>query len=202
MLHTAPPDLPRLRTSHIDSAVILYTLALSIATALVIGLFPALSVMRRQRQALVGGTRGAVTDRNTLRAHRFLVASDIAFAVILLIGASLLLRSYQSLMRVSPGFNSDGLVTADVHLASDRYATRADVLQFFDRAERRIAALPGISAVSAIDRLPYGQSFSRIPLGIGDVGNATDKPVAFNASARPGYFAAIGIPMLKGREFA
>ena len=85
----------------------------------------------------------------------------------------------------------------------DRYKSRVEVLQFFERLEERLAAQSGVLAVSAIDRLPYGPSSSQLRLrvvGRPSAPGAAD-PVAFNASARPGYFRAMGIPVLHGREF-
>ena len=158
--------------------------------------------MRRDPREAIGSTRGATSDRATGRAHGLLLASEIAFAVVLLIGGGLLLRSFAALADVDPGFHQAGLVTADVLVPPDRYPTRAHVLDFFTRVEDRLGRLPGVRSVSAIDRLPYGPSISRLGFRIQgrDIADA-ETPLAYNASARPGYFRTMGIPLVAGREF-
>jgi predicted permease len=104
---------------------------------------------------------------------------------------------------VSPGFPTERLVTADLLLPADGYADRAAVLRFFDALEARLGGRADIAAVGAIDRLPYGASFSRTGCQIIGRPESPDAlPTGYNTAARPGYFDAIGIPIVEGRDFA
>jgi putative ABC transport system permease protein len=203
LLALAPPELARVQYATLNARVLAVTLALALVTALLIGLLPAWRAMVRDPHDDLGSMRGMTAARGTTRVHGTLVACEVAFAVVLLIGGGLLLRSFAALASVSPGFQAEGLVTADILLPPDRYPSRAAVLQFYDRLEERLAALPSARSVSAIDRLPYGPSSSEISFRI--VGRPpairSGEPRGFNTAARPGYFQTMGIPMLQGREF-
>jgi putative ABC transport system permease protein len=199
----APPELARVQDATLNARVLGFTLALSMVTALLIGLLPAWRAVRRDPRGGFGSSRGTTGDRSSTRVQTTLVACEVAFAFVLLVGGGLLLRSFASLSTVSPGFPVDGLVTADLLLPDDRYEDRAAVLRFYDALEDRLAALPGVRTVSAIDRLPYGSSWSYGPFQI--VGRpapqAGAEPRGANTAARPGYFQAMGIPILQGRGF-
>jgi putative ABC transport system permease protein len=199
----APPEIARVQDAALNTRTLAFTLSIALATTLLIGVIPALRARGRQPRERLGSTRGWTVDRNTGRVHSALLASETAFAVVLLVGGGLLIRSFAALAGVSPGFRADGLLTAEVRLPADRYQSRVSVLQFFDRLEERIGAEPAVQSVSAIDRLPYGTSWSGTSFGI--VGRALpagpERPRAYNAAARPGYFRTMGIPVLQGREF-
>jgi putative ABC transport system permease protein len=201
LLALAPPDLARVHDIALDGRVLAVTLSLGVLTALLVGALPAWRVRARDPRADLGDGRGGI-DPRTRRLHAALVTAEVALAVVLLVGGGLLLRSFAALSRVDPGFASAGLVTADLLIPPDRYRTRDDVLQFFDRVESRLRAQPGVIDVSAIDRLPYGPSFSQLRLRIAGRAPAPGAdPLAFNAAARPGYFRTMGIPIVEGREF-
>jgi putative ABC transport system permease protein len=203
LLLVAPPELARIGGATLNVRVLGFTLAVSIGTALLIGLLPAWRAVRRDPREGFAAARGTTGDRGAARAQTMLVACEVAFAFVLLVGGGLLLRSFASLAAVSPGFPVDGLITADVLVPGDAYEDRAAVLRFFDALEARVAAGPGVVAVSAIDRLPYGPSSSGI--GFTVVGRPAPAPGAEprgnNTAARPGYFRAMGIPILQGRGF-
>lgn len=198
----APAELPRIQQATLNPRVLLATLGLGAITAALITLFPAWSAIRRDPRSALGAGRGAIADRGTLRAQSALVATEVAFAVILLVAGGLLLRSFAALARVSPGFAAEKLVTADLLIPGDRYPDRTAVLHFFDELEQRLGARAGVNAVSGIDRLPYGPSSSGIGFRI--VGRSSDgdaNPRGLNTAARPGYFRTMGIPIVYGREF-
>jgi putative ABC transport system permease protein len=203
LLALAPAELARVQDATLNARVLSITLALAIVTALLIGVAPAWRALVRDPRDDLGSTRGASSDRRTGRVQAALVVCEIAFAVILLVGGGLLLRSFAALAGVNPGFRSGGLVTADVLVPPDRYASRESVLQFFDRLEERAGASPGMRSVSAIDRLPYGPSWSRISFRIAGrpADPAASAPACLNTAARPGYFKTMGIPIVAGREF-
>ena len=202
MLRLAPPELVRVQDATLSARVLLFTVLVSAVTALLIGALPALRVLRRSQAEAITSARGATHDRATGRVHTILVACEVALAVFLLIGAGLLARSYSALSNVDPGFDTTGLVTADILVPGDRYPDRPAVLQFMERVERELSVLPGVHSVSAIDRLPYGASYSGLRFTIaGQDAAEGDAPRAANASARPGYFLTMGIPIVRGREF-
>lgn len=203
LLALAPPELARMQDAALNSRMLLATVILGAVTTLLVGALPAWRARTRDPRTDLAAGRGESIDPRTRRLHGTLVALEVAFAVVLLVAGGLLLRSFAALSRVDPGFRTEGLVTADVLVPPDRYTSRGDVLDFFDRLESRLAAHPGVLAVSAIDRLPYGPSWSQIRLRIAGrpARAAGADPVAYNASARPGYFRTMGIPILAGREF-
>jgi predicted permease len=130
--------------------------------------------------------------------------AEVSLASALLVAAGLLIRSFGALAGVDPGFRHDTLLTLDVSVAGvDRYAGRADVLAYYDEVERRVAALPGVVAVSAVDRLPFGRSSSRTRVFAtpGQAADPSTAPTALNLTARLGYFEAMGIPLVQGRVF-
>jgi putative ABC transport system permease protein len=202
LLTLAPPELARVQDATLNGRVLAVALALAFVTTVLIGLPSAWRTVARDPREDLGSMRGTST-RGTTRAHGTLVAGEVALAVVLLIGGGLLLRSFAALANVNPGFPASRLATADLLLPPDRYPSRAAVLQFFDRVEERLAALPGIRSASATDRLPYGPSLSGIRFRIvGQTpGSRSDEQRALNIAARPGYFQTMGIPMLQGREF-
>src|SRR5690606_16145912 len=199
----APPELARIHTAGLSPRVLLVTLALGCVTAVLISVLPAWAVLRRAPGEVLGPARAVTVGRGGRRVQNALITSEVTFAVMLLVTGGLLLRSFLALPSVDPGFDESGLITADVMLATDRYATRADVLDFFDRLEERTAGSGGITSISAIDRLPYGPSYSGVAFSI--TGRASvpsdDPPRGSNTAARPGYFRTMGIPLLAGREF-
>lgn len=203
LLALAPPELVRVQDATLNARVLVVALALAFVTTLLIALPSSFGAVARNQRDDLGSMRGATTSRGTTRVHGTLVACEVALAVVLLIGGGLLLRSFAALASVSPGFHASGLVTADLLLPPDRYPSRATVLQFFDRLEERLAALPSARSASAIDRLPYGPSISGMRFRIVGRPAATraDEPRGFNTAARPGYFQTMGIPILQGREF-
>lgn len=202
LLAAAPNDLPRVQEAALNARVLLFTVIVFAGTSLLLAILPGFFAGRRDPREAFGATRGSTSDRTTGRVYGALVACEVGFAVLLLVGSGLLLRSYSRLAGVSPGFPTTGLVTADLLIPGERYEDRAAVLRFFDTLEDRLRSRPDVVAVSAIDRLPYGASFSRTSFDI--IGRATiagAAPVGFNTAARPGYFRAIGVPILEGREF-
>ena len=203
LMDLAPPELARVPDATLNGRVLAATLVLTVLTTLLIGVLPALRAVRRDHRATLGAARGTTVDRATGRAQAALVACEVAFAVVLLVGGGLLGRSFMALASIDPGFRAEALVTAEVLIPPDRYPTRESVIQFFERLEERLAGLPGVRSASAIDRLPYGSSVSGMSFAI--VGRdmpTTDLPRGLNTAARPGYFETMGIPIVAGREFS
>lgn len=195
----APTDIPRLAESSVDLRVLGFGLALSVLVALVFSLQPAWR-MARVASASRGASDGE--DRGGVRTRTVLVTAEIALAVVLLVGAGLLLRTYGSLLRVDPGFEEENLAGWFVALQSEEYEDPLRVVQFYDRLREEVAAVPGVVSVSGA----LGRPFSGNSIGTGFV--LTDQPAPAegdedSASVRvalPGYHELLGVPLRRGRH--
>jgi putative ABC transport system permease protein len=165
LLALAPPTLPRTAAVGIDPTVLLFTLALSVSTALVFGLVPALSASKGDlRGSLAEGGRGTAGSGRPLAWH-LLVGSEVALALVLLVGAGLLTRSFAGLLAVDPGFQREGLLTASVTLPpptrpasfddpASMMAAEAEILELWGRILPATAASPGVRSAGFVNYLP------------------------------------------------
>jgi putative ABC transport system permease protein len=179
-------------------------MAIAALTGLVFGLAPALEAFRSEPSAaLRESDRGGGTGRGTRRFRSALVVGQLALSVSLLIGAGLLARTMSALMGVDPGFEREGLLTLEFRLPENRYEGDAERLVFYDRLHEELAALPGVEAVGFASDLPFsGNSSSMRLLPEGSSVGWEDAPVLRSNTVSPGYRAAMGIPLLAGRDLA
>jgi predicted permease len=182
-----PGTLPRLEEASIDVRVLLFAVGVSLATSVAAGTAPVLRT----------GTRW-------LRGP--LVAAQIAVSMVLLTGAGLLLRTLWNLERVPLGMSEDHVTTASFVLGRQRYADSARQLAFFDELERGLRALPGVSAAAISDSLPPSGGTRGRPFSTIEVERRARRPEGTGGMVSwryvtPGYFAALGIPILRGRGF-
>ena len=199
----APTGIPFLATARIDLRIVLFTVLLALACAAVFGILPAL---QRPRALALAARQTKFSAHARLR--RVLVAAQIAIGVVLLTGASLLVRSFWNLERQSLGMATRGVLTVHVPLTSQRYPNGQAVLDFYTRAEAALHRVPGVTAVGIGDSLPpdadswhSGERFAdlfvvgrpRTPAGIG--GTVVLRAVT------PGYFRVLRIPIVEGRGF-
>jgi predicted permease len=199
----APADLPRLGAVGIDASVLLVALAVTAAMTLVACLTPSLYTLRaRAAEATKGGTRSSTGERGA-RARDALVAAQVALSLMLLVGAGLTVQAFAALLRQDPGFDPGPTLTFEVPLPDDLYPG-PEAGAFHDELRRRIAALPGVSAVGASNALPLTQltnqsgiSFPGAPGNSGDVQG--DNPLIDWFRVTPGYFVAAGYRLLAGR---
>lgn len=200
LVSLAPANLPRLTEISIDRPVLAYTLGISMITSLLFGLFPALSSSRvGLSEALKqGGSRSAIGG-GTARMRGVLVVAEIALAVVLLSGAGLLIRSFVALQNVALGFRPENVLVMKTNMAAAPPAVR----QFVRDLMPQIGALPGVSAAGATTALPgHSQSmgpyfFDYMPAKV-DLVSAPSTAITIVA---PGVFAALGIPLIAGRDF-
>ena len=202
LMAVAPDDLPRADGVRIDSAVLVFSMAVSVIAGLVFGIVPAiissrpdLTVFLRDagRDGRGGGARG--------RLRAALVAAQVALALVLLAGAGLAIRSFQRLTHVDPGFRAAGVLTFDISLPEAAYATDESQAQFFRDYTARVRQLPGVAAAGAIVIAPltrdgFGGSFTIY--GRPEDANEGNAQVR---SATPGYMEALSIPLKAGRLF-
>jgi putative ABC transport system permease protein len=199
-----PESLSKLQGVNIDARVLLFTLAVSVLTAVVFGGLPALLASRTKPGATLsdvardmgGGTSGR-------HVRRVLVVSEVALAVVLLVSAGLLIRSFQLLRQVEPGFNPENALTMRMVLPFPKYAKQEARRSFYDEVLRRVKEVPGIEAAGVITFLPLsfnGMNFSFSVEGRTAPGDM-NLPFALFRVVSPDYFRAMGIPLQRGRFF-
>ena len=201
----APTDVPRIETARIDWMVLTFALAVSVGVAVLFGLAPAVHVARgARRQSLQEGDARGGTSRTATRTRRTLVTVELALSVVLLAGAGLALRSIARLRQVDPGFDRRNVLTASISLPGIRYGTNEKATAFHYQLRDRIAALPGVEAAGIASASPLGGGgfyLGRSMVAEGrDPIPANELSVNWNITT-PGYFAALRIPILRGRDF-
>ena len=193
---------PRLTGVPIDTAVLWFALAATIATSILFGIAPAVRATRvSMGEALKQGGERAGANLHRAAARQFLVVGEVALCLALLTGAGLLMRSFQKVLEVDPGFRTERLATMRISLPRN-YQTAASVVNFYSQLPARLEALPGITAVSAASSLPISGgggngdiSIEGLPSVPGSLGAAGFQ------RALPNYFRVMGIPLVRGREF-
>ena len=212
LLAIVPSGLPRLQEIRVDEQVLAFTAVVSVLTALLFGTLPAVQSSRADvSDALKEGTRGASGARGWLRST--LVVVEFALAVVLLVGAALLVRSFLRVQQVELGFDPANVLTAKLWLPQPndpdqgRYSHRATGhrarLATYEEILRRAEALPGVTAAAAADALPFdGTRSSVVFTAEGSEGDARSVvPTAQYSSATPRYFEVMGIRLVRGRPF-
>lgn len=197
----APPEMLRVTSLTVDVRVLLYTLGLSMATGLIVGLVPALLVAREPLMTSMRGASGRVTHAPRIR--QTLVIAQLALTVVLLCGAGLLVRTMLALNDAKTGVQSQNVLTMEVAIPGTRYP-RERAVQFYREAVDALRALPGVDGAAAANSLAVigdprgGTGFQRL--------GAPDRPLQEWPSAlirvvTPGLFKTLGVPVLRGREF-
>lgn len=199
----APPTLPRADEIAIDAGVVGATIIVSAACALLVGLVPAARLrMRALGAALRDGTLGAGTARRTHRLRASLVVAQIALALIVLVGAGLLAASFRRLRAVDPGFDPHGLVVWRILPPPAKYATAAERERLYERITEAARAIPGATAATLVNHAPMSRAGVMSPIGVpGRTAPEGRDAVVFRTTI-PGYFRAMGTPILRGRELA
>jgi putative ABC transport system permease protein len=200
----APSNIPRLSSIGLDPQVLTFTLSVSLITGIIFGLLPALQASNPH---LIDNLKeGGRDSSDTVRGNRLrgiLAAAEIGLALVLLIGAGLMARSFNTLQNVDPGFDPARVLTTQMLLPGARYGEDPKVIDFTNRFVEQVSAMPGVEAVGIIDTVPLsggGNVLSFTIEGAPPVGEdeASDAE-AFSASGS--YFKAMGIPLKRGRLF-
>ncbi len=198
-----PASLPRLSAISIDARALGFTAALSIATGLLFGLVPALATARPDLFTALrpGGRHSGQRSRRLARA--VLVVGEVGLALMLLVGAGLLMRSLGKLLAVNPGFEPKGLLTMEVQTTGARYGDNAATWAFFDRAMDAVKAVPGVEIAGWTSQLPLGGDFDRYGVQIEGklLANPEDAPSADRYAVSADYIRAMRIPLRRGRGF-
>jgi putative ABC transport system permease protein len=202
--HAGPADVPRLAEASFNARLFLFTLAVSVVSGALFGMAPAWHGSRGDvNTALNEGGRSGTSGRASRRARQALVVFEIALAVVVLIGAGLLMRSFVRLRAANPGFNAAGLLTLRVPMAGGRNSSVDRRVPFVASMMERIAALPGVQAAAAVNVLPLtGLSPGADFVVEGRPGPAPVRhPNGLVRSITRDYFRAMAIPLLSGRVF-
>jgi predicted permease len=200
-------SVPRLREIHIDAAVLAYTVAISIVSAALFGLAPALRAARLDLQGSLkdghGAAAGLAPWGRRQRTRQLLVMAELTLAVILLIGAGLLVRSFAQLQRVPTGFNADRVLTLGITLTSRKYADTAKVQASYRELWPRLARIPGVVAAGGVSSLPLSNMMAWGPITVeGRTAPASERFINVDQRvATPEYFRAMEIPLRRGRLF-
>jgi putative ABC transport system permease protein len=195
--------LPRVNEVVLDTRVLALTAVVAVTTGLVAAFAPAWQLSGRDaNDALKAGPARGNSSSGDGRVRQLLVVSEVALALMLLIGAGLLMRSLSGLRSVDPGFDPRNVLTATVNIPEAKYPTPDERNQFFDRALQQVRALPGVESAAWIDTVPLqgGSTQYVMPQGLPPT-KESEMPVVALRLASPGYFQTARIQMLAGRDF-
>lgn len=203
LLAAIPIDIPFWMKFDLDGRVLGFTAASSLLTGFVFGTAPALEASNPDLNETLkeGGRSGARMGRHQLRS--LLVIAEIALSLVLLVGAGLMMRSFISLQNVKAGINPEGVLTMRISLPGAKYRAPEKRIAFFSQLLERVRALPGVQSAGTNSHLPlagnnWGRSLTVEGYPVLSVGEA---PMVNHCVISPGYFRAMGIPILKGRDF-
>jgi predicted permease len=201
-------SIPRLQDVGVDSRVLLFTVLLSVGSGILFGLAPALRVSRLDLNSTLkdasrgsAGTSAVWGHGNNVR--RLLVVSELALSVVLLIGAGLLIRSFARLRNVSPGFNAQNVLTFDLTMTGKKYGDKQAILNTYRQLWDRLEHVPGVNASGGVTSLPLSQAYAWTPITV-EARTPLPGEKFLNADERVvggHYFAAMGIPLRRGRFF-
>ena len=203
LLALSPPELIDLRATTVNLTVLGFTIGLTFLTGIVFGLVPAFEAARFDlNESLKEGGKLAGGKRSH-RLRTLFVVTQVALALVLLVGAGLLIKSFSRLQSVAPGFEPNNLLTMRVNLPSKKYDTDPKVINFFRQATEKLRAIPGVEAAGAINTLPFSGPHSGTNI---DIEGQPKRPSSQGLSTGicvtdMNYFQAMGIPLKRGRLF-
>ncbi|HEY5028939.1 MAG TPA: ABC transporter permease [Candidatus Angelobacter sp.] len=196
-------NLPQGLPITMDPQVLFFTLAISVLTGVLFGIFPALQLSRTNvNQTLRDEGRGSTGGHRRVQLRGLLVVGQVALSLLLLIGAGLLVRSFSRLLTVEPGFDPQNVLTMNISLPTVKYAEAQKQVAFFDDLSRRISALPGVrsAAVSAALPLVPKRITPVLPEGQPEVPLA-ERPFIIIEAISPAWFKTMRVPLQAGRKF-
>jgi putative ABC transport system permease protein len=195
-----PPNVPRFQETNIDGLVLVTTSIISVIAGLLVGVWPALRVSNTASMA--AGARGS-SGAQRQRARAILVIAQVALAVLLLAAAGLTLKSFWHSQQVPLGFNPRGVLTMSIALPPSRYDSPEKIVHFYDQLVEKVRQLPGVSAAAVCSNAPFDHNEWDSSFHI--TGTQPDphgqEPISEMAIVSPDYFRALGMPILRGRDF-
>jgi putative ABC transport system permease protein len=199
-----PKGLPRMESIVVDSRVLAFSALLALVTGIAFGLVPAIHAAKTELgQMLKESVRGSSGRRGAQRTRSALVVSEMALAVVLLVGAGLLIRSFVKLMQVDPGFQTEHIVSFDVSLPPTKYEMDRDIRRFADQVRERLAPLPGTQSVAVAFARPLEAQGMRVAFDIdGREPPPADKRLVTDVRpASANFFSTMGLRLIRGRVF-
>jgi len=189
----------------LNTGALAFTVGLSVVTGLVFGTLPALEASKGDLHTALkegGGGRAGVGGRGRHRLRNALVVGEIALSLMLLVGSTLMIRTFLSISRVNPGFDPKPVLTMRLYLAGDRYQPATARIGFYRDALQRLQELPGVAAAAASNGIPVSDNYSAAPVVIqGQPVARGEEPIVGFRTVTDGYFRALQIPLLSGRTF-
>jgi putative ABC transport system permease protein len=204
LLALSPTSLPRAREAGLDARALGFTLAVSLLCGLLFGLAPAWQTSATDlNRGLRESSKGAAGEAAGNRLRSLLVIAEVALALVLLVGAGLFMRSFQKVQEVRPGFDAGNVLLVRLDLPQSNYPDGEAITRFAKQAEQRLAKLPGVQALGVVNLPPLSGQSSSVEFTVaGRPPTAREQtPRAQYRIATPGYFRALGIPLIAGREF-
>lgn len=199
-----PPNLPRLHEITLDAKVFFFALAVTLTTGILFGLVPALGTANENLVETLkeGGQRSGGSHAGS-KIRNALLVSEVALALVLVIAASLLVRTFAQLLKVDPGFNATRVLTFELSLPGAKYADADHIVALYRNSLDRLQSLPGVESAGLVRTVPMGgaadSSGIRIPGHV--AASEKERPYAEYTIVSPGYFAAVATPILRGRDF-
>ena len=194
--------LPFLADLHVNARMLVFSLALSVVTGMIFGLAPAIQSSRPELAGILkeGGRNASAGSGHRLRTA--LVVTEIALAVVLLVGSGLLLKSLFRLLQTSPGFNPQNILTMSVVLPAQKYTDANTQNNFQDQLYERVAALPGVASVGTVDKLPLQPGNTTVVYAEGEPMPPPGQETEANVRViNDNYFQTIQVPLIEGRQF-
>ncbi len=197
--------MPRAGELALDARVLGFALALTLLTGLALGIVPALQASRTDAsESLKDASRGSSAGRHAGRFRSGLLVAEVAFSLVLLVGAALLIDSFRRLQRVDPGFRSEHIATLNLGLPPSQYPELSRQAQFWEQLTAKLAALPGVTHVAATASLPgAADGFVRSPVAAEGqaIPPVNERIIPSRSTITPGFFTALDIPLRQGRDF-
>jgi len=204
LLLLVPYRIPRLEDSRLDGSVLLFSLGLAFATAFLCGLAPALAASKLDlHQALKENTRSASGSRGRRRLHASLVVAEVALAMVMLVGAGLLLKAFFQLRPSAPGFETANRLTMRIGIPAARFALPAQQAIFFREVIDRMGTIPGVRGVAAVSDLPLSGTAMVPDISVNGqvVAGIGRSAIVHYRACTPNYLDVMGVPMIMGRGF-
>ena len=205
LLATSPDSIPRVAEITMDAPVLAFTLGVSIVTGLLFGMAPMLNMsIRNLSNSLREGGDRSTSGSARQRLRRTLVVGEVALAVVLVISAGLMIRSFSALQRVDPGFDPSGLLTFRLYLSPSDYPEASAQMAFFDQLTERLRAVPGVTSATAMNGLPPQRPVDANDTEFEGLERTEDGPphnVDYYQWVTAGYFETMGVDLVEGRFF-
>ena len=203
LIAITPDAIPRIAEARLDWRVLLFTFAAVVLTGFIVGLIPALQATKLELHSTLKEAGRGTTGARGLARSAFVVAV-VSLAVILLLGAGLLIQSFVRLTRVKPGFNSEHILTMRVALPDGIYAKPEQIAGFYQRLMSNLASLPGVASYSGVTPLPFSNSFINVGFNIEGRPNNSGRDAPYDAQVTlvgTDYFQTLGLALKQGRVF-